>query len=280
MTNLTHSRLQKIAAILKANLFMYLEGHNNTISACVSDVSIGSGNCMGLDTDYPLMWLPIVWINDDPFHWCNQASPNANGLTDWFCETYVSCSIGDTKWGWWDATEIEFNKTQVMLSYWSLILMIFQIRNFQANFSYWWLGYLVKLPQGECDWTLLMISQHWFRWWLGAVTQQVITWAHLDPDLCHYMASLGYSGLKYYLVHSSTLNDHMMQLPNKCVIPLEENRLQQWIYNIESVSSSYAKGFAWMMNYSRNARGYGAISQHSKKVPIVQGIRHDTRSFS
>ena len=42
---------------------------------------------------------------------------------------------------------------------------------------------------------LLMISQHWFRWWLGAVRQQAITWANVDPDLCCHMASLGHSEL-------------------------------------------------------------------------------------
>ena len=36
-----------------------------------------------------------------------------------------------------------------------------------------------------------MISQHWFRQWLGAVRQQAITWANVDPDLCRQMASLG-----------------------------------------------------------------------------------------
>ena len=37
-----------------------------------------------------------------------------------------------------------------------------------------------------------MISQHWFRWWLGAVRQQAITWAaNVDPDLYHHMALLG-----------------------------------------------------------------------------------------
>ena len=40
-----------------------------------------------------------------------------------------------------------------------------------------------------------MISQHWFRWWLGAVRQQAITWAHVDPDLCRQMASLGLNEL-------------------------------------------------------------------------------------
>ena len=47
----------------------------------------------------------------------------------------------------------------------------------------------------ECHRTLLMISQHWFRKWLGAVRQQATTWANVDPDLCHHMASLGHNGL-------------------------------------------------------------------------------------
>ena len=40
-----------------------------------------------------------------------------------------------------------------------------------------------------------MISQHWFRWWLGAVRQQAITWANVDPDLQRRMASLGHNVL-------------------------------------------------------------------------------------
>ena len=37
---------------------------------------------------------------------------------------------------------------------------------------------------------LLMISQHWFKQWLGAVRQQTNIWANVDPDLCHQMSSL------------------------------------------------------------------------------------------
>ena len=39
-----------------------------------------------------------------------------------------------------------------------------------------------------------MINQHRsrFRWWLGAVRQQAITWANVDEDLCHHKASLGH----------------------------------------------------------------------------------------
>ena len=51
--------------------------------------------------------------------------------------------------------------------------------------------YIVNLPLDECRSTLLMISQHWFRQWLGAFRQQAITWANGDPDLCRHIASLG-----------------------------------------------------------------------------------------
>ena len=33
----------------------------------------------------------------------------------------------------------------------------------------------VKSPPDEHHWPLVMISQHWFRYWLGAVRQQAIT---------------------------------------------------------------------------------------------------------
>ena len=38
----------------------------------------------------------------------------------------------------------------------------------------------------------IISSRHWFRWWLGAVRQKVITWADVDSDLCYHMASLGH----------------------------------------------------------------------------------------
>ena len=36
----------------------------------------------------------------------------------------------------------------------------------------------------------LMCSQHWIRQGIGAVRQQAITWANVDPDLWHHMSSL------------------------------------------------------------------------------------------
>ena len=51
----------------------------------------------------------------------------------------------------------------------------------------------VKLALGECHWTPLMISQHWFnfRQCLGAVRQQAIIW---DTDL----SSLGHNESKWF----------------------------------------------------------------------------------
>ena len=47
------------------------------------------------------------------------------------------------------------------------------------------------MSRDECHRTLLMMSQHLFRWWLGAVRQQAITWTSVDQDLQRHMASLG-----------------------------------------------------------------------------------------
>ena len=42
-----------------------------------------------------------------------------------------------------------------------------------------------------------MTSQYWFRQWIGAVRQQAITWANVDPDPCRHMASLGRNELTH-----------------------------------------------------------------------------------
>ena len=56
--------------------------------------------------------------------------------------------------------------------------------------------YVAKFPSNECRWTILMMSEHWFRQWLGAVRPQTIAWANVAPDLCHHMAWLGHNELK------------------------------------------------------------------------------------
>ena len=38
---------------------------------------------------------------------------------------------------------------------------------------------LMIMHPDECHGTSRMISQHWFRWWLGAVRQQAMTWRNV-----------------------------------------------------------------------------------------------------
>ena len=54
---------------------------------------------------------------------------------------------------------------------------------------------LVILPSCDCHRTSLMLSQLWFRSWLGAARQQAITCANVDPDLYRHIASLGHNEL-------------------------------------------------------------------------------------
>ena len=56
----------------------------------------------------------------------------------------------------------------------------------------------VKLFWCECHLISLMRSKHWFRWWLGAVWQQAIDWAYVDPDLYRHIATLGHVALTHY----------------------------------------------------------------------------------
>ena len=66
----------------------------------------------------------------------------------------------------------------------------------QNCFMDWSWVFPVKFPQDESWRTLLMICLHWFKLWIGAIRQQAVTSANVDPDLCHHMASLGHSESK------------------------------------------------------------------------------------
>ena len=52
-----------------------------------------------------------------------------------------------------------------------------------------------KLDSDEWRRKPLMMSQHWFRQRLGALRQQPIAWAKVDPDLCRHWASLDHNGI-------------------------------------------------------------------------------------
>ena len=71
------------------------------------------------------------------------------------------------------------------------------------------------MPSNECNMTLLVISQHWFRWWLGAFRQHAITWANVDLVLCRYIVSLGHNALILFI---------MLSLYNGCWWPDDVRR--------------------------------------------------------
>ena len=50
------------------------------------------------------------------------------------------------------------------------------------------------MPQGFRLMTSIMISQHWFREWLGAVRQQAITWTNVGKYPCRHMSSQCHNG--------------------------------------------------------------------------------------
>ena len=58
-----------------------------------------------------------------------------------------------------------------------------------------------------------MVNQYWFRYWFGAVKQQAITWANVDPDLCCHMVSLGHSKLIHGPKHRKDNQSQILKPP-------------------------------------------------------------------
>ena len=82
----------------------------------------------------------------------------------------------------------------------------------------------MKLPCDEYHKPSLVISPPLFRWWLGTFKQQAITWANVDTDLWHHMASQGHGDLsiKYFHVETNTLQEYHWEnfnifLPSKWI---------------------------------------------------------------
>ena len=53
--------------------------------------------------------------------------------------------------------------------------------------------------QTQMNATSLMFSYDWFRWWLGAVRQQAITWTSVNQGLCRHMASQDLNELNLWI---------------------------------------------------------------------------------
>ena len=77
----------------------------------------------------------------------------------------------------------------------------FQMYYLRTYFSDGYFGsFSVNLPSGGWQRTWLTTSQYSFKQKLGAARQQAITWAIIDPELCHHMASLKHNTLRSALL--------------------------------------------------------------------------------
>ena len=65
----------------------------------------------------------------------------------------------------------------------------------------------VQLLSGNCHKNSLITSQYWLQWRLGAIRQQAITRANIDPDLCSHMGSLCFSELMTCLLSAKQIVD-------------------------------------------------------------------------
>ena len=64
-----------------------------------------------------------------------------------------------------------------------------------------------------------------FKWmqqeltdWLGAIRQQAITWANVDPDLCRHVASLGQDELTEIWVTDLQMNHRDMPIIDRIAV--------------------------------------------------------------
>ena len=137
-----------------------------------------------------------AWISNYILHYTqNEVMPGFLALNTLYAENHLSLDKVFVAIG--HDTLVIFTG----LLYWCPILTHwpkFKLSGFQVHFSDWWLGHL--------SWNFFQVNVFGLHWWwvnifsgnirLGALRQQAITWANVDPDLCRHMASLVHNELK------------------------------------------------------------------------------------
>ena len=92
-----------------------------------------------------------------------------------------------------DEYELSAVHVSVVLTHWPLSGLNVIWKMSFSILLYWLVS--SNLPKiislDDCHRTFLMVSQHWFREWLGADRQHANTWTSVDQDLQRHMASLG-----------------------------------------------------------------------------------------
>ena len=111
----------------------------------------------------------------------------------WFlCQ--LQCSADSNGYNTWKVSPLLHSTHLQQMIHQLIGPWVIWIKPYTSNFSnlFQWLMpevSLAKLASYACH------SPHWwwFRLWLGAVRQQAIMWANVDPDPCQLMVSLGHN---------------------------------------------------------------------------------------
>ena len=81
----------------------------------------------------------------------------------------------------------------------------------------------------------MMVSHHWFRWWLGAIRQQAINWTNCDQDLWGYIVSPGCNELTRCFLLIDTICSHSVCIntstPEKVAPIWHDNFRLFFLYN-------------------------------------------------
>ena len=121
-----------------------------------------------------------------------------------------------------------------------------------------------------------MVSQHWFRYWLGGVSQQAIAWANVDQVPCRHMASPGHNELthavRYQTYSQVTNNEYVLGFHcfNRRLLPIPWQISPPWLIdhlllnrlNLNINKFWYQNGYDLIYIHQAN------ITEKGKYIPI------------
>ena len=125
-----------------------------------------------------------------------------------------------------------------------------RLRNLAIIFNAWFSNLCYRLiPWGhvtlisvQCHRAPFILCQHWFRKWLGSMTQQAIIWASMGSYQYHHIVSLGHNELisiilkndlerSIYLLETSWLIDAWCHILHQLCIQLIPKCMVWWSAN-------------------------------------------------
>ena len=85
----------------------------------------------------------------------------------------------------------------------------------------------VKLHSSGCQWASL-ITQHWFRYWIGAIRQQAFIWAKVDPYLCCHGATSP-QWVKSIILKNKMFREVISSFFTHVLLAQSQNTIHLWV---------------------------------------------------